>query len=78
MSRRSYDCRHCGQRFDNITDSMSHFVEQHDRGFVPRSQRTMRLVGCWGCASYIRHDEPTCPTCGVAGPNFRDDRAVAS
>lgn len=69
--KRKHDCAVCGQLFDNITDHMDHYVREHDRGFRPPEQRTLRPVSCWRCVTPIptaQHGRIVCHNCGFVYP----------
>jgi hypothetical protein len=62
-----YDCNRCDKKFATINDKMSHWVTEHDRGFVKRGERTLRPTSCWRCAGEIPRYQNTC-ACGWVHP----------
>jgi hypothetical protein len=62
-----YVCDRCDATFTKATDKMMHFVDAHDRGFVPRDQRTRRSTACWSCNGDIARGESKC-SCGWIHP----------
>lgn len=65
--KHKHTCSRCDETFATITEQMCHFVQQHDRGFVPREQRTRRATACWRCNSDIPRDTNVCK-CGWVHP----------
>ncbi len=65
MSR--YVCDRCDATFPTATAKMNHFVEAHDRGFVPRHLRTRRSTACWSCNGDIPRGTAQC-SCGWTHP----------
>ena len=71
MSRRQYDCLHCGALFPSVTAHMSHVIEAHDTGWKPREERLRRTWTCWACGATVPGTVHTCP-CGFVHP-YGDD-----
>jgi len=67
-----YQCAHCQATFRNMTEHMSHVIQQHDVGFVPADsgRRLLRASHCWSCAQPIAQDKDAC-VCGAVHPRHR-------
>jgi hypothetical protein len=44
-----YECAACGEMFAKTYEHMSHYMEKHDEGYMPRGQRRLRKVACRSC-----------------------------
>lgn len=82
MAKNPYDCSYCGMTFERSRDHMSHVVEVHDVGFVPRAERTsMPHLRCWRCAAEApRCADGTyaCEKCGFVIPRKEEVQQIES
>ncbi len=67
MSKRTHECPHCPEVFDNVTDHLVHASTAHpERHGVGRTRS--RVHSCWSCARDIPPMTTTCPHCGWTRP----------
>lgn len=66
--KRKHDCGYCGELFNNITDHMTHVVQQH------HGEKHQRPWHCWACAQEVPATQAQC-SCGFNHPQLTEEKA---